>query len=60
MEFQAGLKAGAASAGTLDHLQQAGQHSAAAAGAAANNVGAWYNAIAAGPAGPPPSYKGEN
>ncbi|ODN06333.1 hypothetical protein Ocin01_00330 [Orchesella cincta] len=55
--YQAQVNAQASSAQSLDRLQQHGQHSAAAAGASANQAGSWYNAIATGPV--PSGYKGE-
>ncbi len=56
--LQATINAQASSAQSLDRLQQRGQHSAAAAGAAANQASAWYNSIATGPV--PSGYKGES
>ncbi|CAL8104012.1 unnamed protein product [Orchesella dallaii] len=55
--YQATRNAQASSAQSLDRLQQHGQHSAAAAGASANQAGSWYNSIATGPV--PSGYKGE-
>lgn len=54
---QAQINAQASSAGTLDRLQQYGQHAAAAAGARAGQASAWYNTIATGHV--PALYKGE-
>lgn len=54
---KAQINAQASSAQSLDHLQQQGQHAAAAAGAHANIASAWYNTIATGRV--PDGYKGE-
>jgi len=56
--YQAQINSQASSGAGLDYLQQQGQHSAAYAGLAANQVGQWYNTIATGHV--PSGYKGEN